>query len=219
MKLFLASEGKHPQSIEKLKNFLDKPFEECSVCYIPTAVNGSYYGAWKDSESIPTVKSMVADLKVFELEGKSRSELEEIKKFDILWVGGGYSGYLLYWVYRSELDKLLSEILESGVTYVGSSAGSMICAPTQYSSEWYLGEPEPGASLLPGLNYIDFEIYPHYSEDQLPEIEKCWKGERSQGGPWERGNKGRLCLLKDGDVVTKVGDKVEVLGEEKFLGV
>jgi peptidase E len=90
------------------------------------------------------------------------------------------------------------------MVYVGSSAGSMICSKTQVSSEFYIGEPEPGASLLPGFGFIDFEIYPHYQDDQLPEIKKLWK-------------KGDLYLLKDGEVITLTGNKVEVLGEKRIL--
>lgn len=87
---------------------------------------------------------------------------------------------------------------------MGSSAGSMICASTQYSSAWYLQEPEPGADLVPGLGLVDFEIYPHYDEVELPEIEKRWE-------------KGKLCLLKNGEVITNAGGKVTILGEERFI--
>ncbi|MEK7526626.1 MAG: hypothetical protein AAB546_04050 [Patescibacteria group bacterium] len=39
MKLFLASEAKHPDSIEKLKKFIGG-FEGKSIAYVPTAANG-----------------------------------------------------------------------------------------------------------------------------------------------------------------------------------
>ena len=114
------------------------------------------------------------------------------------------SGYLLYWIRRLELDKILPELLNSGLLYVGSSVGSMICSKTQDLADWYIGEPEPGASVIPGLGLIDFEIFPHYTEDLYSEINKHWE-------------KGKLCLLKNGDVVTKVGEKIKILGEEKYL--
>ncbi len=119
-------------------------------------------------------------------------------------MAGGMSGYLLYWIRRVELDKALPEILDSGTAYVGSSAGSMICAATQNVGEWFIGEPEPGAQLIPGLNLIDFEIYPHYEDELLPQIEKLW-------------TKGRLCLLKNGEAVTVEDDKVTILGEERWV--
>jgi dipeptidase E len=145
------------------------------------------------------------DVSVVTLEEyRDASVTKQLKGKDILWFTGGATGYLLYWIRRCELDKHLPKLLESGSVYVGSSAGSMACSKTQYASEWYLGEPEPGASLLPGLGLIDFEIYPHYEEQLLPQIKKLWK-------------KGELYLLKDGEVITVVGDKVEVLGKKRVL--
>ena len=175
MKLFLASEAKHPESIKKLKAFIGN-FNNKRIVYIPTASNGEFYGAWKAGESIQVALTLGAKVDVVQLEDACyRDVIQQIKGADILWMAGGMSGYLLYWIRRVSLDKALPEILNKGTVYVGSSAGSMICAKTQYSSEWYLGEPEPGAGLVPGLGLIDFEIYPHYEEQLLPEIKKHWK--------------------------------------------
>lgn len=205
MKLFLASESKNPESIKKLKEFVGKDIRKLKIVYIPTASNGEYYGSWKGGQSIRTTMSLGAELKIVELEDSHYKDvISEIKGADIIWLAGGMSGYLLYWVRRTELDKALPEILDSGTIYVGSSAGSMIAAKTQYSAEWYLGEPEPGASLVPGLGLVDFEIYPHYEEEMLPDIKKNWK-------------KGELYLLKNGEVITVDGNKVRVLGEERIL--
>ncbi|MBU0976018.1 MAG: Type 1 glutamine amidotransferase-like domain-containing protein [Patescibacteria group bacterium] len=205
MKLFLASEAKHPESIKKLEQFIGGSLKDKSIAYIPTAANGEFFGAWKGGESIKVAMSLGASVETVELENLVfENPVERLKDKDIIWVAGGMSGYLLYWIRRVRLDKVLPELLERGSLYVGSSAGSMICAKTQYSAEWYIGEPEPGCSLIPGLGLVDFEIYPHYEEAVLSEIEKRW-------------TKGKLCLLKDGDVVTIDSGNVKVLGEEKFL--
>jgi peptidase E len=205
MKLFLAAEAKNPKSLIRLKKFIEGSFDGKKIIYIPTAANGDYYGAWKGGESIRKVLSLGAEVKIVELESCAYQDVySQIKGADILWMAGGQSGYLLYWIRRSRLDKKLKEILNSGTIYVGSSAGSMVCSKTQYVSEWYLGEPEPGASLLPGLGLIDFEIYPHYEDILLPEIKKHWK-------------QGELYLLKNGEVVTVVDNKIEVLGKKRVL--
>ena len=177
MKLFLASQAKHPESIKKLKEFIGGDFKGKKIAYIPTAANGEGYGSWKKGESIQVAKNLGADLKTVELEDVYHGDiLAPIKKAEILWMAGGQSGYLLYWLRRSELDKILPDLLGKGLVYVGSSAGSMVCAKTQSLSDWYLDEPEPGASLLPGLGLINFEIYPHYEDELLPEIKKRWVG-------------------------------------------
>ncbi|MBN2016266.1 Type 1 glutamine amidotransferase-like domain-containing protein [Candidatus Dojkabacteria bacterium] len=205
MKLFLASEAKNPASIRKLKKFVNKDFSKLSIAYIPTAANGEYYGSWKGGDSIQVATKLGAKVKVVELEDSTyKNVLDEIKGADILWIAGGMSGYLLYWIRRVKLDKAIPKILKSGTIYVGSSAGSMICAKTQYSAEWFFGEEEPGCSLIPGLGLIDFEIYPHYEDVLFDRIKRKWK-------------KGKLCLLKNDEAVTVVNDKIKVLGKERFI--
>lgn len=69
---------------------------------------------------------------------------------------------------------------------------------------WYLGEGEPGASVIPGLGLVDFEIYPHYEESMYTEIKKHYKGNK-------------LYLLKNGEEIVVEGGKVEIWGEERIL--
>ncbi len=207
MKIFLSSEGKHPKTIEKLKTFVDGKLSDKKVAYVVTAANGEFYGAWKASESIQVIKPLFPKFTIVELEDfQQRDVLQTIKSADILWIAGGFTGYLLYWMRRCGLAQKLPNLLDKGLVYVGSSAGSMACSHTQSASDWYLREPEPGAELIPGLGLIDFEIYPHYQEEFLPEIEKHW-------------HKGRLALLKDGEVITKVNDTITWLGEERWLEI
>jgi dipeptidase E len=201
----LAAEAKNPRSLVKLKKYIGGSFEGKKIAYIPTAANGEFYGSWKGGESIQEVLSLGAEVKVVELESCVYQDIyPQIRGCDILWMAGGQSGYLLYWIRRSMLDKKLNEILDEGTIYVGSSAGSMVCSRTQYASEWFIGEPEPCASLYPGLGLIDFEIYPHYEDELLPQIKKLW-------------TKGELYLLKNGEVIIVEDDKVEVLGKKRIL--
>ncbi len=157
---------------------------------------------------LKNILSLGAKVEIVELE--NYEEIDIIKIFgnsDILWFEGGKPGYLLYWIRRSGLDKVLPEILDKGVIYVGSSAGSMICSKNINVTDYYIGNSEPGASLLPGLSFIDFEIYPHFEDSKKDEIKKIWPK-----------NLGELYLLKDGDVITKDAEKIEVLGEKIVIG-
>jgi peptidase E len=207
MKLFLASEGDHPKTIDKLRGSVEGKLSDINVACIVTASNGISLGSWKKDESINGMSSLFSQFSVVELENYARSDvIQKIKSVDMLWVVEGMAGYLLYWFRRSKLDQLLPTLLDRGLMYVGSSSGSMICSPTLNCSEWFIGEPEPGAKLIPGLGLIDFEIYPHYDESLLPEIKKHWK-------------KGKLALLKDGEVITKINNKITWLGEERWLEI
>lgn len=206
-KLFLASEAKHPESWKRLEEFIGG-LKGKRIAYIPTAANGNGpYGDWTDSETYQTVRKSEAIVKPVVLEDyKDSGVLEKLKNIDIIWFAGGVAGYLLYWMRRTELDKKLPEILENGTVYVGSSAGSMVASKTQYLTEVYIGESEIGAGIFPGLGFIDFEIYPHYEDEILPQIKKAWKKR------W-----GKLCLLKNGEAITIVDKKIEVLGERRML--
>ncbi len=206
-RLFLASEAKHPESMEKLKKFIGGSFANKQIAYVPTAANGEFYGSWKGGGSIRAALSTGARVKIVELESNHYTNvIKEIMGSDILWLAGGVVSYLLYWINRVELNKALPEMFENGAVVVGSSGGSMVCSKTQYTAQFYIGEEDPELCILLGLGLIDFEIYPHYEDALRDHIEANWKP-----------GQGKLYLLKNGDAITKVGDKIEVLGEERLI--
>ena len=204
MKLFLASEAKHPAIRDAMISFVGG-FEGKHLVYIPTAANGTGFGSWKESETLALARTFGATVDVVELESVNTSPvLERIAAADIIWMAGGMPGYLLYWIRRVELDKLLPELLSKGVPYIGSSAGSMVCSTTQSLCDWYIGETEPGASVIPGLGLVDFEIYPHFEDSLLPEIQKHWAH-------------GTLRMIKNGEAIIVVDGIVQTVGEERVL--
>lgn len=203
-RLFLASEAKHPESIEKLREFVGG-FEGKKITYIPTAANGEEWGCWKEGGSYALAQTLGAAVKLVELEQVAYGGIEKaVGKPDIVWMAGGMCGYLLYWIRRRRLDVYLETLLDSGTVYVGSSAGSMVCAPTIHTAEIYHDEAEYGATLMPGLGYIDFEIYPHYESSLDEHLKNHW-------------TYGKLCLLKNGDAIAVEGDTVRFFGEEKWF--
>jgi len=208
MKLFLASEAKNPGNFSKMEEFVGG-FEGKTLAYIPTAANGeSKYGVWeKESSSWVLIKSLGVKVISVVLEEQTTEEVEEnLSRADIIWVAGGACGYLMYWMRRHNLQKTLPKILDSEKIYIGSSAGSMIASKSLSVTEWYVGEQEKGAGIIPGLSLVDFEIYPHFREDDLEEI-KNLREENKTGMP--------LYLLKDGEVITVDGEKIDFFGEKR----
>ncbi|HYD34799.1 MAG TPA: Type 1 glutamine amidotransferase-like domain-containing protein [Vitreimonas sp.] len=204
MKLFLASEAKHPTTLGHLNTFVSG-LKGKKIAYIVTAANGEAWGSWKTSRTLPIVKSEGAEVEVIELENyKTHDILTPLKTADIIWCCGGSSSYLLYWMHRTQTITLIPELIKAGTVYVGSSAGSMACSRTQTLAEWYFGENEPGASLIPGMGLIDFEMYPHYRDELLPQIQAQWQT-------------GQLYLLKDGEAIILEESQVKVLAEERKL--
>ncbi|MBL8014567.1 MAG: Type 1 glutamine amidotransferase-like domain-containing protein [Candidatus Doudnabacteria bacterium] len=204
MRLFLASEAKHPDAMTKMEGFVGG-LKGKSIAYIPTAANGEGYESWKDGGSWKLVQTLNANVSLLELEEyRNSSVVDGIKGKDIVWFAGGMCGYLMYWIRRCELDKHLKDILDEGTVYVGSSAGSMITFKDINLSSWYIGDVEAGTENSPGLGLVDFEIYPHYEENLYEEIKKLYKGRK-------------IYLLKNGEAVTVDGDVVKVLGEERII--
>ena len=204
MRLFLASEAKHPDSIEKLKTFVGG-FAGKTIAYIPTAANGEEpFGSWKENSGTwKLVQTLGAKVTPVQLEDyKNASAIDVVRDQDVIWVAGGQPGYLMYWMRRCELDRALPELLKTSL-YVGSSAGSMVTARKLNTTEWYFGEGEPGAIVIPGLGLVDFDIYPHYEESQLEYIKAHYRGKK-------------LYLLKNGEEVVvedgKIGGVVRELG-------
>lgn len=125
MRLFLASEAKHPDTIEKLRKHIGG-FEGRTIAYIPTAQNGeSNFGDWKENSTTwKLVNTLGAKVTSVQLEDyKSPNVIEQLRGKDIIWIAGGACGYLMYWMFRTQLDRNMKEILENGSLYVGSSAG------------------------------------------------------------------------------------------------
>ncbi len=205
MKIFLASQARHPRTIKQIIKFIGGNIKNKKIIYIPTAMNGNYFGYWKYSKTIQIFKKLSESVDIVELENYQIINIrKKIINADIIWVAGGMTGYLLYWIRRSGFDKIILEALKKGITYIGSSAGSMALSKTQFASEWFIGEEEPGASLLPGLGLIDFEIYPHFQAKLLPKIKKLWRH-------------GELYLLKDGEAITITDNKIKIIGKKRII--
>jgi dipeptidase E len=205
VKLFLASEAKHPKSFQKLKEYIGG-FEGKKITYIPTASNGELpWDEWRHGETWELINSVNANITVCLLEDFMNLNFpKSLENQDIIWFAGGACGYLMYWVKRTNLDLYLPNLLNKGIIYVGSSAGSMITAPTLGVSEWYLGEEERGANYLPGLGLVDFDFYPHFEDPMYDEIKAKFKN-------------GKIYLVKNGEALIVENGIVKVYGEERLI--
>lgn len=203
MRLFLASEGSNPQTLKKLEEYIEG-FDGKSVVYIPTARNGGApYNTWQDSDTWKFLNSTNMDVNSVQLEDYKENLDPKLFVKDLIWFAGGAASYLMYWILRTGMDKMIPEILEKSV-YVGSSAGSMITGPNLDVCEWYIGETERGAKFIPALNLVDFDIYPHYEDTLYEKIKENYKGRK-------------LYLLKNGEEIIVEDGKITVIGEERVI--
>lgn len=158
------------ESIELVKNFLNKNTESKKILFIPTATNIDEYKKYihltqKAFEDFGyEVENF--DVSIFS-EEIAKEKLSEAK---ITFISGGNTFYLLQELKRKNLIPYLKERIENGLLYIGESAGSVIAAPDiEYAS---IVDDKTLATELndyTGLNLVDFYIVPHFEEEPFVE--------------------------------------------------
>ena len=158
------------ESIELVKNFLNKNTESKKILFIPTATNVDKYKKY-----IHLTKKVFEDFG-YEVENFDVSIFsEEIAKEKLseaktVFISGGNTFYLLQELKRKNLTSYLKERIENGLLYIGESAGSVIAAPDiEYAS---IVDDKTLATELDdytGLNLVDFYIVPHFEEEPFVE--------------------------------------------------
>jgi len=180
MKLLLTAEGLSTPAIrQEFLRLVGKPINEVTVAFIPTAADPEPDQTWveqavgevkylgdfalKESELRSTKTVDVVDLKKF----TPRSLLHILTKYDVIWVNGGDTFYLLDWARKSGFDKIIHELLDQGKLYVGASAGSILACPTIETAGWKGLEDLNCVKLqnLQALHLVDFYIFPHSTAD------------------------------------------------------
>lgn len=168
MKLYLSSVGMPDRTAYVGLFTKDQPRR---VAIIPTAWNVA-----PAAKSAPFIQSMLdtftelnfttttVDLADF---GSKRAELQAVlTDITAIWVTGGNTFYLNYWMRESGFDKLLPDLLAKGVVYGGESAGSVVAGKTLHGIE-VLDDPSEAPEVIwPGLNLVDYGIIPHWGEQK-----------------------------------------------------
>jgi dipeptidase E len=230
MKLLLTSNGFLDTLLEK--DFLEMIDNRVNlkVAIIPTASDPIEWVPEKEGDQvkdyiyklIPEKKEQHAEwLRVYKEEWEKKgyhvvlADLKEdpldlkkkIEGVDVIDVLGGDVNYLLDWAKKSKLDTYLEEVLNKGVVYIGTSAGSGLINPdiglTWWEPDWKLDHA--------GLGIVDFIVVPHQKEsDERSNVENLIKRRNYLQTiidfPW------KIYLLQDGQAIKVVDDKVEHIG-------
>jgi dipeptidase E len=177
MKLFLTSAGLQPEITESFLKLLGKKPEETKVCFIPTA---SYeHHPEGDAWYVKADKQRLSELgfKIItevDLRKENKKSLDnKLKDFDVIFVGGGNTFYLLKYVRESGFNEALKHFLKRRGVYIGASAGSIVVGPDILTAKWgpYGDENTVELKNLSGIGLVDFIVVPHYTIDQKQTIE------------------------------------------------
>jgi len=188
--------------------FLPKPINEMKMAYITTASKGSSCAL-----SVPADKQMRRNRRMalsdqaeeIDIEGKTEQELREIlKDKDVIYVEGGSTFYLLKAVRESGFDKVIKDLIDKGVVYVGASAGSYICCPTIEMATWINRNKYDHCGLtdFTAMNLVSFLMTVHYE----PEYKDLLKEKIPQA-------KYPVKILTDDQAILVQDDKIELIGD------
>jgi len=206
MKLFLASEDEDSRTLKALSEYIGG-FNNKKCAFIPTATNGSnpLGYPWQNRNAWKVVNSTGMKVKPIVLEDykKTGVDIKAFTESDIIWVTGGSGGYLMYWIRRVGMDRIIPDLIKKMV-YFGGSSGCWVTGKDLNIAEWFIGGEERGASVFKGMGLVDFDIYPHYEDSLYDKIKEKYKGKK-------------LYLLKDGEEIIVEDDKIEVIGEERII--
>ena len=122
---------------------------------------------------------------------------------DAVYVEGGNTFYLLKAVRESGFDQVIKKLIERGVAYVGSSAGSYIACPTIEMSTWKKPGEEKnnfGVTDLTAMNLVPFLLKAHCTPEKMEFLkEKIAKAQYP------------VKILSDGQAILVKDDKVELV--------
>ena len=214
MKLLLTSAGIKNPSIEKaLVELLGKPIAEASALCIPTASYG-HPGAGP-ARAWNFISGREPQCPMIELGWKSMGVLELTalpsidealwvplaKETDVLLVNGGDSLYLCHWMRESGLADLLPSL---AAVWVGLSGGSMVMTP-RIGKDFVIWNPPAGGDE--GLGVVDFSIFPHVDNPDLPE------NTMAAAEKWAAGLPNPAYAIDDQTAIKVSDGAVEVISE------
>ncbi len=215
MKLLLTSAGIKNTSIHNaLVDCLGKPIAECNALCIPTSSYGhpmvSPVQAWKfisgQEPRAPMCELGWKSLGILELTALPSIDQERwvswVREADVLLVNGGDPLYLCYWMRQSGLADLLPSLREK--VWVGLSAGSMIMTP-RVGEDFVGWRPPTGGDETLGV--VDFSIFPHLDNPDLPE------NTLANAEKWAAGLGNPAYAIDDETAFKVVDGVVEVISE------
>ena len=174
-KLLLTSTGLANQNItNQFLQIIDKPVSQIKIIFVPTASRSE-----EELKYVDESKKELLDLGIHENNIKTLNldkpvSFEEVEDFDIIYVCGGNTFYLLKKVRETGFDKIIIEFVKTGKLYFGVSAGSILANPDISAASTGLEPDKNDVNLtdLTGLNLTDVIVSPHYCEKEKPIIEK-----------------------------------------------
>lgn len=188
---------------DEILKILPRPANQIRLAHIVTAskVEKDISYLKEDKKEMQKMGFQVEDV---DIEGKNENEIRNLLTGkDIIYVQGGNTFYLLKAIKESGFDKVIKELIDKGVIYVGVSAGSIVAGPTIEVCNWKnIDNNIVGLTDFSALNLVDFNIFVHYTEKYKELVnEEFPKSEYP------------VRILMDDQAILIKDDKIEFIGK------
>ena len=206
-KLLLTSAGfKNPKVGEKFLKLVNKPVSEIKIIFIPTAARTKEELKYVDESKKELLDLGIPETNIKILNLDKSLAYEEVKDFDVIYVRGGNTFYLMHKVRETGFDGVIKQFVKEGKVYVGVSAGSIIAGPNlSIADKEQLGFGDVnnvGLKDLTGLNLTNIAIFPHFRKEEHNAIEKFKKKVNYQ-----------IVTLTDSQALLILDDKITIIGD------
>lgn len=162
MKLLLTS-----VSISPLRELISIPYSDLRLVYIPTAAD-PYENKWFVDADRKRFAEMGIRYQELDIKDKTSEELLRVlRPAHAVFVAGGNTFYLLEKAKESGFDRVVKQVVDDGVIYIGGSAGAVIAGPT-IAPVARFDDPSVASHLTSyeGFNLVDFVVLPHYGKEK-----------------------------------------------------
>jgi len=138
---------------------IEKAIKPGKTAFISTAAD-TYKNKWwiKQDKKILTKKGF----RLKEIRLNRKLSLSELREFDIIYLAGGNTFYLLQKMRESGFRKIAGKLMESGVAYVGSSAGAAVAGPNIRCVRFLDDTSKSNLKSFKGLGLVDFIPLPYF---------------------------------------------------------
>jgi dipeptidase E len=227
MKLLLTSNGLSNKSIANaLEELVGKPRKEIKIAFVPNAAfpqdDDQHESRDWLVDDLYRIKGFCGFIDVISLADLSKHKiLERLEYVDVIFVGGGNTFYLSYWMQKSGLFDTLPDLLKTRV-YAGISAGSIIAGvqivPSSaldnveefHNDDYYEKAVKDEGSAKP-LNLVNLVFRSHLNSEAFPRIRKEILEQIIDKLP------APLYALDDDSALKIIDDKIEVITEGEWL--
>ena len=144
------------------------------MAYVPTASRVENDRTFAETDRRELIGLGIPETNVINLELDHKITCDELTKFDVIFVDGGNTFYLLQEVLKSGFDKAIKEYLNKDLgVYVGVSAGTVLAGPDiDFVAGWDDRNQAPELKSTIALGLVETAYSPHYVDSELEILEK-----------------------------------------------